>query len=58
MRRPVSSSLAVRTDAQVARSRQSGFDYDPSGNTVLFFGVVPPTGTDFQVAYHFFVTLQ
>jgi len=58
VRQPVSSTLAVRTGVDVGRSRSNGFDYDPSANTVLFFGSVPAQGTPFQVAYQFFVTLQ
>lgn len=53
-KRPVSGSLGVRTDHSVARARSHGFDYDPSSNSVLFFGEVPPAGTSFDVAYAYF----
>ncbi|MBL8957162.1 MAG: hypothetical protein JNK82_40690, partial [Myxococcaceae bacterium] len=56
--RPVSSSLAVRTGMPVPRSRILGFDYDPGGNTVLFFGSVPPEGTRFDAAYSYFAVIR
>ncbi len=56
--RPISSSLAVRTTVQVPRSRTMGFDYDPGGNTVLFFGSVPPEGTHFDAAYSYFAVIR
>ncbi|NTU51350.1 MAG: AAA family ATPase [Candidatus Aminicenantes bacterium] len=39
----------VRTDHFVPRARSNGFDYDPSTNTVLFFGSVPAVGSPFEV---------
>ncbi len=58
MRRPVSGSLAVRTTMQLVRARSSGFDYDPRGNTILFFGALPATGSMFDAAYAYFQYIQ
>jgi hypothetical protein len=57
-RKPISGSLAVETDKKVARSRQTGFDYDAASNAVLFFGSVPPVGSEFRVAMGFFNYVQ
>ncbi len=56
--RPISGSLAVRTTLNVPRGRQNGFDYDPAGNTVLFFGSVPSAGATFDAAYSYFQGIQ
>ena len=55
---PISGTLSVRTDQLIPRSRKSGFDYEPAGNSILFFGMVPPTGTTFDVAYSAFTSFQ
>ncbi len=51
MRRPISGSLAVKTDVEVPRARVNGFDFDPGNNTVLFFGASPPAGTNVRAAF-------
>jgi len=56
--RPISGSLAVKIAQPVNRSRTMGFDYDPAGNTVLFFGVVPPEGAPFDVVYSYFAPFE
>ncbi len=56
--RPISGSLATQTTVPVPRARQNGFDYDPANNTLLFFGVSPPAGTDVTVAYATFVYIN
>jgi len=56
--RPISSSLAARTTMPVPRSRTLGFDYDPGGNTVLFFGSVPAQGAPFDAAYSYFTVIR
>ncbi|MGV3622747.1 MAG: MopE-related protein [Archangium sp.] len=56
--RPISGSLAVKTDVVVPRARENGFDYDPANNTVLFFGATPPAGVDVTTAYGTFVYLD
>lgn len=56
--RPISGSLSVRTSMKLPRGRQNGFDYDPAGNTVLFFGSVPSAGANFDAAYSFFQGIQ
>jgi MYXO-CTERM domain-containing protein len=53
-KRPVSGSLDVQTDHVVNRARSHGFDYDPGSNSVLFFGEVPPSGSNFDAAYAYF----
>ncbi|MBK7859141.1 MAG: hypothetical protein IPJ65_11080 [Archangiaceae bacterium] len=58
VQRPISNSLAVQTSMFVPRSRTMGFDYDPGGNTILFFGSVPPEGTMFDAAYSYFAVIQ
>ncbi len=55
---PISGSLAAETTAPLVRARQNGFDYDPANNTLLFFGVSPPAGTDVTVAYATFVYIN
>jgi hypothetical protein len=55
----VSGSLWVRVDEQdVARSRDDGFDYEATSNTVLLFGSRPVEGTPVEVSYGFFVGLD
>ena len=56
--RPISGSLAVKTDVVVPRARENGFDYDPANNTVLFFGATPPTGIGVTAAFGTFVYLD
>ena len=56
--RPISNSLSVQTVMPVARSRTMGFDYDPGGNTILFFGTVPAEGTKFDAAYSYFAVID
>ncbi len=61
MKRPISASLAVRTDAvaSVARSRSNGFDYEPGNNSILFFGqAAPKVGANYDAAYAFFQYIQ
>jgi len=60
----VSNSLAVRVQMEpggeltaATRSRSNGFDYEPGGNTILFFGTtetLPPADSLFEVAYQYF----
>jgi hypothetical protein len=58
-KRPISGSLAVRTMMQVARDRVNGFDYEPTSNSVLFFGPSAPTvGADYEAAYAFWSYLD
>jgi len=43
----------------VARSRLDGFDYEPTANSILFFGEASlPVGTPFRVSYLRFRRIQ
>jgi MYXO-CTERM domain-containing protein len=54
-RRPISGSLTARTAMELARNRSNGFDYEPAGNSVLFFGAAAPmVGSPYEAAYQFF----
>ncbi len=57
---PISGSIEVQLGSdRVARSRSNGFDYEPTANSVLFFGEANlPVGTDFRVAYRRFVPFE
>jgi hypothetical protein len=49
---PIAPSLAVAVAGkQVARSRESGFDYNASKNSIVFYGGVAKTGDDVIVSY-------
>ncbi len=54
---PIAGSIEVATaDGLITRSRLEGFDYEPSANTVLFFGrASPPVGTEFRISFNAFV---
>ncbi len=56
--RPVSGSLSAKTNDLLLRARVNGFDYDPANNTLLFFGVSPPAGTDVTASYATFVYIN
>lgn len=60
MRRPISASIAVRSGTSlIKRSRSNGFDYEPSNNSVLFFGAAAPRiGGDYDSAYAYFEYIQ
>ncbi|MER2563013.1 MAG: MopE-related protein [Myxococcaceae bacterium] len=54
-RRPISGSLTARTTMPLERNRTNGFDYEPAGNSLLFFGqAAPMVGTPYDAAYQFF----
>ncbi len=54
-RRPISGSLSARTTMPLERNRTNGFDYEPAGNSLLFFGqAAPMVGTPYDAAYQFF----
>ena len=57
MDQPISGSLEVQLpQSLIPRGRQNGFDYEPSANSILFFGAAaPPEGTRFRVSYRRFV---
>jgi hypothetical protein len=49
---PISASLAVAIDKQqLKRSRQNGFDYSASANTLIFIGVPFPKGSQVVASY-------
>jgi len=49
---PISASLAVAIDTTVLdRSREKGFDYAPSSNTLIFIGVPFPKGSQVVASY-------
>ncbi len=54
---PISGSIELTTSSTVTpRSRQDGFDYEPSGNSILFFGPAAlPQGNEFRVTYQRFL---
>ena len=54
---PISGSIEVALpDSLIERSRIEGFDYEPTANTVLFFGMAsPPVGTQFRISFSTFV---
>ena len=56
---PIAGSIEVALpDVLIPRSRLDGFDYEPTANTVLFFGnAAPPVGTSFRISYRTFLTL-
>ncbi len=53
MNSPISGSLEVAfPTVRVPRSRTEGFDYEPSANSILFFGpVAPREGTPFRATF-------
>jgi hypothetical protein len=52
---PISASLAVAVgQTQLARSRDKGFDYSPSSNTLLFIGIPYPKGSQVVASYRRF----
>ena len=57
--RPISGSIEVsRPDRLITRSRLDGFDYEPTANTVLFFGdASPDVGTQFRISYTAFLDI-
>ncbi|MEO1335517.1 MAG: vWA domain-containing protein, partial [Myxococcota bacterium] len=54
---PIAGSLEVAVpDRLIDRSRSEGFDYEPTSNTVLFFGnAAPPVGDPFRISYTTFL---
>ncbi|NJK88643.1 MAG: hypothetical protein HC923_04070 [Myxococcales bacterium] len=53
---PISGTIEVQlATSTVARARSDGFDYEPTANSILFFGDANlPAGTRFRVAYQRF----
>ncbi len=60
VKRPISNSLAIRSDMKaITRSRSNGFDYEPGNNSILFFGpAAPKVGAAYDAAYAFFQYIQ
>ncbi len=53
---PISGSIEVQlSDRTVPRGRRNGFDYEPTANSLLFFGSANlPEGTPFRLGYQRF----